>query len=278
MRDVVDGCATVRDMDTATLARLEHQNMVATMSLLGTQVPGAVLKRADGVVLFATGMPVRLFNQVLVEAADASPDAIEDAVALARARGDHYVVNLRVGEDDRHLALVADLGLVPLSPEPWMPGMALFPLPAERSTALPPGHEIRAVTDTMGLRDHAETAAAGFGMPVEWLESVMTEEALGDPRATIYVGYTDGVPVTTGFGYRTERTIGVYNIATIESARRRGYGAAMTWRIIDDGRAGGCDVAILQASDMGFPVYEKMGFRTVVEYMGYVDPEPEPEA
>jgi GNAT superfamily N-acetyltransferase len=86
------------------------------------------------------------------------------------------------------------------------------------------------------------------------------------------VGYTDGEPVTTGLGVRTGRTIGVYNIATIESARRRGFGAAMTIRIVDDGTADGCDVAILQASDMGQPTYERLGFRTVVEYRGYVDP------
>ena len=46
----------------------------------------------------------------------------------------------------------------------------------------------------------------------------------------------------------------------------------MTMRIIDDGLAEGCDVAILQASDMGKPTYERLGFRTVVEYVGYVDP------
>lgn len=46
----------------------------------------------------------------------------------------------------------------------------------------------------------------------------------------------------------------------------------MTMRIVDDAAASGCDVAILQSSDMGYPIYERLGFRTVVEYMGYVDP------
>ncbi len=32
-------------------------------------------------------------------------------------------------------------------------------------------------------------------------------------------------------------------------------------------------MAILQASDMGYPIYERLGFKTVVEYFAYVDPE-----
>jgi hypothetical protein len=47
----------------------------------------------------------------------------------------------------------------------------------------------------------------------------------------------------------------------------------MTAQVVADGVAAGCDVAILQASDMGRSVYERMGYRTVVDYMGYVEPE-----
>ncbi len=100
----------------------------------------------------------------------------------------------------------------------------------------------------------------------------MSEAMLAHPDMFVYVGYTDGVPVTSGLGFRTGRTIGVYNIATVETARRRGYGAAMTMRIVDDGAAAGCDLAILQASDMGRPIYERLGFRLVVDYGGFVDP------
>jgi GNAT superfamily N-acetyltransferase len=128
------------------------------------------------------------------------------------------------------------------------------------------------VTDRAGLEDHITTAAAGFEMPEEPLRAIMAETLLGRPGLTVYVGYKGREPVTTGLGSRTGRTIGVYNVATIESARRRGHGAAMTTRIATDGAAAGCDVAILQASPMGHPVYERLGYRTVVEYMGYVDP------
>jgi hypothetical protein len=29
---------------------------------------------------------------------------------------------------------------------------------------------------------------------------------------------------------------------------------------------------------MGRPIYERLGYRTVVEYMGYIDPEPSADA
>ena len=260
-------------MDMTTLARLEHENMLAAMSLFCGQVSGSRVESRDGVTLIATGLPLRLFNQVLVEGDDAPAGAIGAAVAVTRGRGDRFVVNLRGGTDDRHLGAVEQLGLVPFPDNPWMPGMALHPLPPVGGTAVAAGHEIRPVTDAQGMEDHRRTAAAGFEMPLEWLETVMTQAVSENPAVAVYVGYTDGLPVTTGLGMRTGRTIGVYNISTVESARRKGYGAAMTARIVDDGAAAGCDVAILQASEMGYPIYERLGFRTVVEYMGYVEAE-----
>jgi GNAT superfamily N-acetyltransferase len=259
-------------MPEPDLARLEHENMIDAMSLAGSVAPGAFVRREGGVALILTGLPILLFNQVIVELEGTSEAALADAVATARARGAGFVVNLRVGGDDRWLGLMQRLGLVALSPRPWMPGMAMYPIPTGDAPA-PAGHEIRPATDPAALEDHIATAAAGFEMPEDLLRSVVGQAAAARPGVTFYVGYSDGLPVSTGLGIRTGRTIGVYNVSTIPSHRRRGLGAAMTARIADDGVAAGCDVAILQASDMGYPVYERMGYRTVVEYMGYVEPD-----
>jgi len=258
-------------MDRRELARLEHENMIEAMALAASNVEGAVLRRTGGVALIATGLPIRLFNQVIVENREATPAAIAAAVAVTRERRDRYIVNLRVGADDPFIPLMAELGLVPLADVPWMPGMALHPMGPGALPASPPGHEIRQVVDRAGLDDHIRTAAAGFEMPGEILRSVMGAALLGRPGIAIYVGYADGEPVTTGLGVRTGRTIGIYNISTVPSARRRGYGAAMTERIAADGAAAGCDLAVLQASPMGRPIYERLGYRTVVEYFGYIE-------
>jgi GNAT superfamily N-acetyltransferase len=263
-------------MDPTDLARLEHENMIVAIATAGAQIDGAHVARADGVALIATGHPMRLFNQVIIDGAPA-PDAIAAAVELMRERGHQFVVNLRHGVDDGYHPLMGRLGLVSVSDGAWMPGLALHPLVTIAAEPLP-GHEIRRVLDRDGVLDHVRAGAAGFSIPTEWMEAIVTESLLEQPGATIYVGYTDGQPVTTGLGIRTGRTIGVYNIATVESARRRGYGAAMTMRIVDDGAAAGCDIAILQSSAMGHPIYERLGFRTVVEYDGFVDPASLPPA
>jgi hypothetical protein len=259
-------------MDRPELARLEHENMIEAMALFGGLVPGALVQRSGGVALVATGLPFLLFNQVIVEDGTATEAGIADAVAGTRARGDRFVVNLRVGTDDRFLEAIRRLGLVPLSADPWMPGMALHPIP-EQEARSEPDHEIRRVADDAGVEDHVRTAASGFEMPEEVLRRIVSPAIVRQPEVALYVGYTNGQPVSTGLGVRTGRTIGVCNIATLPPFRKRGDGAAMTARVAADGVAAGCDVAILQASEMGRPVYERMGYWTVVEYMGYVEPE-----
>jgi len=271
----------VTPVDDARLAALEHANLIAAIAFVGSNVEGGLVQRADGVALIASGLPIRLFNQVLIEAPGSVPSTIAEAVETLRRRGSPFVVNLRMGPDDGALPLMTKLGLVPLSARPWMPGMALHPVPSAAtagdaaSTRTPDdGHEILRVTDAAGLEHHVRAAAAGFEMDEALVRAIMGGVAPARDDAVVYVGYTDGLPVTSGLGLRTGRTIGVYNIATIPSARKRGYGAAMTTRIADDGVAAGCDVAVLQASEMGRPIYERLGYRTVVEYMGYVDPPP----
>lgn len=209
-----------------------------------------------------------LFNQILIESETASPTAVGDAVALMRERGAPFALTLGQGLDDRFLAVAAGLGLV-LDPHAGFPGMAVTPLPLPVPD--PAGLDIRPV-DSTTLADHASVVERGFGIDRAIIDAVVSEAIAADPRFAYYVGYVDGVAVVSGLGVKTGETMGVFNIATLEEARRRGYGAAITRRILTDGALLGCTVGTLQSSDMGRPVYEAIGFRTVVSYVGYVDP------
>ena len=80
----------------------------------------------------------------------------------------------------------------------------------------------------------------------------------------------DGDPVAVGTVIGSGDVAGLYNIATVERARRRGIGAAVTRALLTAGRDLGCTSAVLQATEMGLPVYRALGFETVCQTSRYV--------
>jgi len=255
------------------LVALEHENWIAYLTGVVSCTSRAKVMRTGGVVTILTGLPMDWFNQVLIEHEEATPAAVLAGVAQARERGGHFVVRLREGIDDRFIPTLTRAGLAPAGAETSTPGMVAFPINDDAIAAHAcPELEIRRVTDAAGIDAHRQVVTAGFGSDPAVALGTACPDLLDRPGCVVYVGYADGDPVVSGLGWRTGRTLGVYSIATIEPARRRGYGAAMTARVVTDGMVAGCDVAALQASELGRPIYERLGFRTAVRYAAYVDP------
>ncbi len=258
-------------MTDEELIALEHENWIAYLSGVVSCTSRASVTRAGGVVTILTGLPFDWFNQVLVERGEATPDGLLAAMALARERGGPFVVRLRDGIDDRFVSTLTQAGLEPVGVESSTPGMVAYPIDRESNARHgAPELEIRRVTDAAGIDAHRHVVTAGFGSDPAVALGTACPDLVDRPECVIYVGYADGRPVVSGLGWRSGRTIGVYSIATVRSARRRGYGAAMTARVMKDGLHAGCDVAALQASEMARPIYERLGFRTVVSYVSYV--------
>jgi GNAT superfamily N-acetyltransferase len=252
---------------------LEHENWIGYLTGVVSCTSRSRVARDGGAVAILTGLPFDWFNQVLIEGEHATPAGVLSGIAMARERGDPFVVRLRNGIDDRFIPTLTQAGLVPAGEGTSTPGMVAFPIDRDAIAGhSAPGLEIRRVTDATGMEAHREVATAGFGADPAVALGTACPDLLDRPECVVYVGYSDGAPVISGLGWRSGRTIGVYSIATIESARRRGYGAAMTARVVADGVVAGCEVAALQASELGRPIYERLGFRTVVRYAAYVDP------
>jgi ribosomal protein S18 acetylase RimI-like enzyme len=95
-------------------------------------------------------------------------------------------------------------------------------------------------------RDHVVSVATG--MPVAAFNPTFVVAAVG----TAMTCCIDGVAL-------------IFNVATRPNHRRRGIGEAMTWWAVNHGIEAGCDLAFLQASPDGLPLYERMGFRHVME-------------
>jgi GNAT superfamily N-acetyltransferase len=259
-------------MRAADLVALEHENWIAYLTGAVSCTSGAKVTREGGVVTILSGLPMDWFDQVLIELQEATPAALLAAVATARQSGHRFVVRLREGLDDRFIPTIMRAGLIRAGPAASATGMVAFPIdPDAIQSHRTRGLAIRRVTDAASIEEHREVSTAGFGSDPMVARGTACSALLARPECDLYLGYQWDAPVVSGLGWRTGRTIGVFSIATIESARRRGYGAAMTARVMADGVAAGCDVAALQASEMGRPIYERLGFRTVVRYTAYTD-------
>jgi GNAT superfamily N-acetyltransferase len=125
--------------------------------------------------------------------------------------------------------------------------------------------------DGAGWDRFLDASAEGFGMPRALAESLFSASVQADRRLRAFVGIVDGRAVAAGASVRIGNTVGIYSVATIPEARGRGYGTALTWHTLADADPG-WEVAVLQASEMGRPIYERMGFKLVREFAELIGP------
>lgn len=59
-------------------------------------------------------------------------------------------------------------------------------------------------------------------------------------------------------------------MSTLEAARHRGLGTALTTRQLDDALSRGCTTASLQSTEMAEGLYASVGFRDLGRFLEYV--------
>lgn len=256
------------------LRAVAHRALAVSHPPVMRYLPAGRVEVRDGVVMSAfVDLPGPIFNK----ATAFGPTPPEKVFAIAEAffGGVPYGVML----DAETARPVEDA----MRARGWIladeePGMTLRPI-----TAPPPAPAeltICRVADAAGLRDFwtlggpilpEQAAAADPATNLMRYFNPSLACAL-DPDIALFVGYVDGRPVTSAALYRVEEIADIGAVATLPAYRRRGYGAAMTWAAVAEGVARGCSVAVLRATEMGYPVYRRMGFTTVCTIRIYVPP------
>ena len=144
-------------------------------------------------------------------------------------------------------------------------GMAvdLSALPDE--VPVPADFVVERIRDEAALGEWVATFGAGFGLrqvEVAWFEEVLRELGL-EGAWRYYLGRLAGEPVATSALFFAAGVAGIYCVSTVEPARRRGIGAAVTLAALLEARDLGHTIGVLTSSEMGYPVYRGLGF---VEY------------
>lgn len=86
-----------------------------------------------------------------------------------------------------------------------------------------------------------------------------------ESRLKLFVGYLDKKPVSTSSCFLAEGIAGIFDVITLESARGKGIGTAMTHAAMKEGQINGYSLASLSATNSAKYVYQKMGFEPLSE-------------
>jgi len=246
--------------DDAVLADAATRSMISANVNLCRILEEGFVRLEPGVAAIVSGGQIPSMNSVLLSEPTADIDTAAQLIDDLVATGLPNVVVVRPAALPKVQSILTDRGRSRVDELPFM----------VRTESQPP-----AVTNDMlrlielrpgQIAQHATLLAAGFEIPVELLDNIVVEKAFAVPGFHCYIGEVAGEPVTTGVGMLTDGWLGVFNIATPPTHTRRGYGGAVTARIVSDGLAAGAQASYLQSSNAGYGVYQQLGFRTVEEW------------
>ena len=125
----------------------------------------------------------------------------------------------------------------------------------------PDGLELTPVQDEVELAVFEATLAAAY--PAGGGGTLFSAPLLDVDGISLWVARLDGEPVATSLAHHGGRVNGVEMISCLPSVRGRRVGEAVTWlpTLMQPDRP-----AALIASDLGRPVYERMGFVALVRF------------
>jgi GNAT superfamily N-acetyltransferase len=236
--------------------RLMLNSMKAAWRGLGPASPGGRTVEREGLV--ASVVPAVPERSVLNSVIYDDPRAFEAALdELAEAYDEAGVIawTVWVPEYDRRSAdLAAGAGhVLDATPAAMVCDPAEVEPPAEGELELLPDPTFAQVA---AINDRA------YG----YAEQPFTRALGGIPRGDVhlYVAAVDGEPAAcVAAEDHDPADCGIYWVATLAKARGRGLGTALMRRALADAHQRGRRTSTLQATQLGQPVYERVGYRSI---------------
>lgn len=220
--------------------------------------PGCEYEEFEGFYVHSYPLPTESLNEVRIFQSPSDPERVlEQAVTFFGPRAPRWRLVCPPEWGSLLEAHCYAAGLSPIAHEPAMVIMSGGWRPQPQLA----GFAVRRVEDSPTLALFGKTFADANGLPDS--DFWVSKGFLDEPGWDLLLGFLDGRPVATGVGFTSGGTTGVWGIATVPECRGRGLGSAITWAVIHGGEKWGAHATHLWATKMGFPVYQKMGFKHV---------------
>ena len=241
-------------MDDAALRARRVASQQAFYRMFVPHSPHGRLLELDGMIAsIVPAAPERsVFNAVVYEQAAALLAALEEiATAYEDAGIEAWTVWVPGGEEKVVEALAAAGHRLDASPE----AMARSLDDAER-----PGPD--PLDDWTAQAQIAEVAAVNdASYPFGSDPFTRAFSSLPPSSAHLYAARVDGDAAAVLMTHDHDGDMGVWAVATMPAARGRGLSRALLAHAMADARARGCETTSLEATQLGRPVYERLGYR-----------------
>ena len=245
----------------ADLYRRGVKTLLASWEVYARGCPGAALIRSPGVAVavFPHGPERQFLNNALLEQNLAASGRARALAAMEAAYAAAGITRFAAWAHESDLAMRGDLrarGYV-LAESTRAMGMALDDLRAERPAV------------TLAAPDWPEYLRI-IGVPPGF-----AGQADRDAFHVLIAAPDGSAGVAAAMAFDCDGDCGIYNVATLEHARRRGLGTALTALLAHDARARGCRTASLQSTPMAEGVYAALGFRDLGQILEFAPPRTE---
>ena len=262
----------LKDLSESSLVAAIEANLFEIFRLFN-QWSRAEVNESPELLWLTTDIPFPLFNCILKS--KLSPETMDDAInaAIARCKSKNVPMLWWTGPSTKPANLGSRLEAFSFQATE-VPGMAadLDSLPEKME--LPEDLVIERVESDEDLEKWCRVLCTAFEMPA-FVEDAFFDlyRSLGfDPSTPLhnYLGSLNDEVVATSTLFMGAGVAGIYGVSTLERARRKGIGSAMTAAPLLDSQRLGYRVGILQSSELGFNVYHNLGFKEYCKIYEYV--------
>jgi GNAT superfamily N-acetyltransferase len=124
----------------------------------------------------------------------------------------------------------------------------------------------RRVKSEEDARAWATISDEAFALPAGTSAALVSPGVLASPFTRFFLALEDQIPVAAACAVvQPGGWLGVFNVGTLALARRQGIGERLVRFVLDDGAGMGATRAVLESSDMARSLYERIGFRDVMD-------------
>ncbi len=263
-----------RNLSPARLAVANEENLASWLPVF-SELEGSQHSELPGVKRSISNIPLPLMNSIMD--AQLTPGQVEPTIeyVIADAKSRHVPVLWWVGPSTHPADLAIRLLQYGFSIDEDGPGLAVDLDNLNESLPVAEGCSIQPAQDDTAWLAWSRTLAKGFEVPAARVEFAVNSwyELLSQVNPETTLGYTawlNGTPVATSLLQLGGGVAGIYGVATVPEARRKGIGARVTLHPLLQARAKGYKVGVLQASEMGLGVYRSLGFQECCRITSYI--------